>query len=81
MANFVHVHCICLYCYILSFDNVMVVYNCNCLHVSIIRVITLPSFVALHLPVSELANCMGGVYITRTILLTTMFTVIILCVH
>ena len=54
MAGFVHV-----YTGILSFSNVMTVYNCNCLHVSIIRVIgiTLLSFIFLHLPVSEIAEC------------------------
>ena len=39
MVSFVHVHRKCLYWYILSFNNVMPVCNCNCLHVSIIRVI------------------------------------------
>ena len=31
----------------------------NCLHVSIIRVITSPSFVALHLPVCEITKCIA----------------------
>ena len=64
--------------YIMGFNNVMAAYNCNCLHVSIIRVIgTLPSSVVLHLPVSELANCMGMFIWLFIILFTTMFSVII----
>ena len=39
-----------------------------------VRSITLPSFIALHLPGSEIANVFPGVF-TRT----TMFTVRILC--
>ena len=36
-----------------------------------------PSFVTLHLPVSEIAICIARGYLTRTKLFTTMFTVII----
>ena len=52
----------------------------NCLHVCMIRPITSQSFVTLHLLVSEIANVLPeAVYccFTRTTLLTTMFTVML----
>ena len=52
------------YCYVLTFSNVMTVYNCNCLHCSIIRVIHVgyyhfTKFCFLHSPVSGIVKCIA----------------------
>ena len=74
MASFVHVY---LYCYILSINNVMAVYNCTCKHHQSYRFLSLYQVSLLY--TFQCLNVLPEVFIvflfTRTALLTTMFTV------
>ena len=62
MSGFIFVHII--YMLLLTFSNVMTVYNCNCLHCSVIHV-GYYHFIFLHLPSFPCLQYLGNIGLTE----------------